>query len=63
MVKQNKTIEQLVAENPALKAAQEYGVDVQALVDNLNRSVEERIRRHQISLNLFQQIHNIANEK
>jgi len=63
MIEQNKTIEELVAQYPSLKAAQDYGVDVQALVDNVNRSVDERIRRHQIALNLFRQVHNIANER
>lgn len=35
--------------DPLLVAA-EYGIDVSMLADNLNRSVTERIRRHQIAL-------------
>jgi hypothetical protein len=33
-----------------IKAASDYGIDVSMLADNLNRSVTERIRRHQIAL-------------
>jgi hypothetical protein len=34
-----------------IQAAIDYGIDVSMLVDNLHRSVAERIRRHQIALN------------
>ena len=33
-----------------IQAAIEYGIDVSMLVDNLHRSVTERIKRHQIAL-------------
>ena len=32
----------------------DYGIEVQALIDNLKRTPEERIRRHQIALNAMQ---------
>ncbi len=35
----------------AVKAAEEFGIDISALKDNLQLSYEERIRRHQIKLN------------
>lgn len=34
-----------------IQAAMDSGIDVSMLVDNLQRSVTERIRRHQIALN------------
>ena len=34
-----------------IQAATEYGIDVTMLVDNLQRSVTERIKRHQMALN------------
>lgn len=41
---------------PEVKAAAEYGVDIQMLLSNLNRSVSERIRRHQIALDAVQKL-------
>jgi len=35
----------------AIRAAADYGIDISMLTDNLKRSPEERIRRHQIALN------------
>lgn len=34
-----------------VQTAAEYGIDVPALIANLNRSCSERILRHQIALN------------
>ncbi len=34
-----------------VRAAAEFGIDIEALKDNLKLSVTERIRRHQIKLN------------
>jgi hypothetical protein len=35
----------------AIQAATDYGINISMLIDNLKRSPEERIRRHQIALN------------
>jgi hypothetical protein len=35
----------------AIQAAADYGIDISMLIENLKRSPEERIRRHQIALN------------
>jgi hypothetical protein len=43
---------------PELAFAVDYGVDIQALIANLNRPVAERIRRHQIALDTFQKLRN-----
>lgn len=59
--KPNDGIEQWLQTDPALMAAQRDGVDVWALWANLQRPVEERIRRHQIALNRFRMLHNAAN--
>jgi len=39
-----------------IQAAVEYGIDVSHLVENVNSSVAERIRRHQIALNTAEQL-------
>jgi hypothetical protein len=39
-----------------IQAAIEYGIDVSMLVDNLHRSVTERIRRHQVALNMTKKL-------
>ena len=43
---------------PEFEEARKFGVDVAMLVDNLNRTVEERIRRHQIAANLAKELRN-----
>jgi len=47
-----------IANCAELKEASKFGVDVVMLVDNLNRTVEERIRRHQIAANLAKELRN-----
>jgi len=39
-----------------VQAAIDYGIDVSMLVDNLQRSVADRIRRHQIALNTAEKL-------
>jgi len=39
-----------------LQAAIDYGIDVQALIDNAGRSCAERIKRHQIALNTVESL-------
>jgi len=39
-----------------IQAAIDYGIDINALIDNLKRTPEERIRRHQIALNTANQL-------
>lgn len=36
-----------------IKAAADYGIDIPMLMANLKRSPAERIRRHQIALDMF----------
>ena len=40
-----------------IRAAAEYGIDIQMLFDNIARSPAERIRRHQIALETFRALH------
>jgi hypothetical protein len=39
-----------------VQAAIAYGIDVSMLIDNLGRSVTDRIRRHQIALNTAEKL-------
>jgi hypothetical protein len=39
-----------------VQAAIDYGIDVSMLVDNLQRSVTDRIKRHQIALNTAEKL-------
>jgi hypothetical protein len=39
------------AQADAIQAAADYGIDISMLIDNLKRTPEERIGRHQIALN------------
>ena len=39
-----------------IQAAIDQGIDVSMLADNLQRSVAERIRRHQIALNTVKKL-------
>ena len=39
-----------------LKTAEEFGIDIQALKDNLKLSYEQRIRRHQIALDAIEKL-------
>jgi uncharacterized alkaline shock family protein YloU len=39
-----------------IQTAVDYGVDVSVLVDNLQRSITERIRRHQMALDTVEKL-------
>jgi hypothetical protein len=39
-----------------LKAADDYGIDIPALIENIKRSVFDRIRRHNIALNTAEKL-------
>jgi hypothetical protein len=39
-----------------IQAAIDYGVDVEMLIQNVNRSCTERIMRHQIALNTSEKL-------
>jgi hypothetical protein len=39
-----------------IKAAEEFGIDISALKDNLKLSYGQRIRRHQIALNTIEKL-------
>ncbi len=45
------SLEELLVKYPALRHAKEWGVDIQMLLDNLERPISERIRRSQIASN------------
>jgi len=47
--------------DPVLAKARADGVDLWALWANLQRPVEDRIRRHQIALDTFRLFYNAAN--
>jgi hypothetical protein len=53
-------IEQWLQTDPVLIAAQRDGVDVWSLWANLQRPVEERIRRLEMALDVYQMIRNTA---
>ena len=53
----------LISKDPKLKKAKEYGIDIAALYDNLNRTPAERIRRHRIALNTLKIFLSSANDK
>ena len=52
----NKKAQRELSQTDPIQAAIDYGIDVSMLVDNLQRSVTERIRRHQIALNTVQKL-------
>ena len=39
-----------------VQAAIDYGIDISMLIDNLGRSVADRIKRHQIALNTAERL-------
>jgi len=45
-----------VSEAKELKRAEDCGIDLTMLIDNLKRSPAERIRRHQIALNTIEKL-------
>lgn len=45
----------LISKDPQLQKAKEYGIDIVALYDNLNRTPTERIRRLQIAVDTIRQ--------
>ena len=50
--------EAFIRNTPELVAAQEYGVDVWALITNCKRSVAERIERHKNALDSYHKFRN-----
>jgi hypothetical protein len=52
--KQNKSrkIKSKSTQTDPVQAAADYGIDISALIDNVGRSCTERIKRHQIALNM-----------
>lgn len=55
--------EKLIKECPALKKARRQGVDVYMLLDNLKRTPQERLARHQAALRTFRKFNNAAETK
>ena len=53
--KNKKTESKSVKKEPVQEAI-DYGIDVPALIDNIDRSISERIKRHQIALNTIEQL-------
>jgi len=52
----SESVSNLIDRVPELAQARDWGVDVPMLLDNLNRPVIERIRRHQIALETFEKL-------
>jgi hypothetical protein len=55
-LRNNKPAKTSAAKDDPIKAAEEFGIDIEALKDNLKLSVAERIRRHQIALNTIEKL-------
>jgi hypothetical protein len=53
----NKSAKNNAVKADPVRAAAEFGIDIEALKDNLRRSPAERIRRHQIALNTAEKLH------
>ncbi len=49
-------LEWFINESPELAEARENGIDLWALWANLHRSVDERLRRHQIALDTMRKL-------
>jgi hypothetical protein len=45
-----------IVESADIQAAVDYGIDISMLIDNINRSPSERIRRHQAALNIAEML-------
>jgi hypothetical protein len=52
----NKSAKNNAVNADPVRAAAEFGIDIEALKDNLKRSPAERIRRHQIALNIVEKL-------
>ncbi|TKJ37180.1 MAG: hypothetical protein CEE38_09820 [Planctomycetes bacterium B3_Pla] len=52
----NRTTNNTCLQAAEIQAAIDYGIDVSMLIDNINRSCTERIRRHQIALNTAEKL-------
>jgi F0F1-type ATP synthase beta subunit len=53
--KQNKTTES-VEQADDVRAAIDYGIDIEMIIDNIKRDPGERIRRHQTALNTAEKL-------
>ncbi|NIP27105.1 MAG: hypothetical protein GWN67_28925 [Phycisphaerae bacterium] len=52
---QDKTIDTL-RQADEVRAAIDYGIDIEMLIDNIKREPGERIRRHQTALNTAEKL-------
>jgi hypothetical protein len=52
----NKSAKNNAVKTDPVRAAAEFGIDIEALKDNLKLSCTERIRRHQIALNTVEKL-------
>ncbi len=52
----SKGPESETSQTDPVQAAIDYGIDVSMLVDNLRRSVTDRIKRHQIALDTAEKL-------
>lgn len=48
----------VAGQSDQVRAAVQFGIDVQALIDNLERTPAERIRRHQVALDTTMMLRN-----
>lgn len=46
-----KQTSDFLSNDTVIQSAEDFGIDVNALIDNLKRTPAERIRRHRIALN------------
>jgi len=53
---ENAEGKKIASQTDPIQAAIDYGIDVSMLADNLRRSVAERLRRHQIVLNMIKKL-------
>lgn len=51
--KQDKTVS---GRSDRLKAASDHGIDIPTLLENIKRSVSDRIKRHNIALNTAEKL-------
>jgi hypothetical protein len=52
----NKSAKSNAVKTDPVRAAAEFGIDIEALKDNLKRTPAERIRRHKIALNSIEKL-------
>ncbi len=52
-----------LAESSAIKRAEEYGIDITLLIENLRRPPTERLQRHQAMLEFVEELRRAGQKK